>query len=247
MKWDGVPLGARFSLATNRLNFCGPSDAEPRLYRAAARGDGLEAAADSLSRFEALYPYLEAIGRRHGLEPFDAQVVEAYWVGNALLDPFGRPEFDAILSALTARGLPAFVADELRERLPPRPLPHHAFHVAFVGVGAVTGHVPTNLENMERCRPSWGTVVGVEPDRVRLRGPALASTGRSLELGPALERTVRYEPELIPRLAPGETVAAHWGWAAARLAPDQARALARYTERSLEQANWAGNLRGDAA
>jgi hypothetical protein len=235
----GVPLGARFSIATNRLNFCGPADAEPRLYRAVTEGTGLAEAADALARFEALYPYLEAIGRYHGRSPFDPEVVEAYWIGNELLDPLGTSEFVPLLDALARRGLPAFVARELVASLPPRPIPHHAFHVAFVGVGAVTGHVETTVANMERCRPSWGTVERVEPELLRVVGPTLTLADGALALGDEVEQTVRYDPAFLPGVARGDSVAVHWNWAAMRLEERQRRNLEVYTRRSLEQANTA--------
>ncbi len=234
---EGVRLGARFSLATNRLKYCGPSDAEPLLYRAVVDGEELDAAAAALGRFEALFPYLEAIARRHGLSPFDHEVVEAYWVGNPLLDGFGQEEFDGILAALVRRGLPGFVARELSRSLPPHPLPHHVFHVAFVGVGAVTGHVATTLATMESCRPSWGVVERIGADELVVRGPRLAAASEALLLAGEATRVVGYDPKLLPGLAVGDTVAIHWDWAALRLAGDELERLRRYTLRSLEEAN----------
>ncbi len=234
---EGVQLGARFSIATNRLRYCGPSDAEPALYRAIVEGRDLGAAEQALSRFEALYPYLEAIAARHGLRPFDRDVVEAYWIGNSLLDGFGREEFSAILQALVRRGLPPFVARELERALPAHPFPHHAFHVAFVGVGAVTGHVETTLPNLEACRPSWGTVVRTEGERLLLRVPPLELRGTALHLGTPEERTASFDPRMFPTLGVGDPVALHWGWAALRLDPSQAENLRAYTLRSFEAAN----------
>ncbi len=236
---DGIALGARFSLATNRLKFCGPEDAEPLLYRAAAEGTGLEQAALALSRFEALYPYLKAIAHRWNLSPWDRRVIEAYWIGNDLLDGFGPEEFRGILQALVLRGLPSFVAQELSEHLPARPLPHHVFHVAYVGVGAVTGHVPTTVPNMELCRPSWGRVRSIGPNRLELEAFPLALRNGRLGLGEERTGEVRYDPKLLPGLRVGATVAAHWGWAAVELTDSQRASLERYTTLSLEQANLA--------
>lgn len=234
---DGVRLGARFSLTTNRLRYCGPADAAPVLYRAITDGTGLSEAADALSRFEALYPYLEAIARRSGLRPFDEAVVEAYWLGNQLLDGFGADEFRGILAALSARGLPSFVERELAAALPPHPVPHHAFHVAFVGVGAVTGHVETTLPNMESCRPSWGLVTEVGPGRLEVDRPKLTAAGGELGLGAVERVSVSYDPRFFPGLSVGDAVAIHWGWAAVRLEPEQLSNLVRYTTLALEQAN----------
>ncbi|MGA8535772.1 MAG: DUF6390 family protein [Thermoplasmata archaeon] len=234
---NGVQLGARFSLATNRLQYCGPADAEPHLYRAITTDSGHAEAARALSGFEALMPYLELIAAKHGRDPFDFEVVEAYWVGNSLLDAFERGDFLHLLEALTQRGLPRSMARGLAERLPSRPLPHHVFHVAFVGVGNVTGHVPTTLANMEACRPAWADVVRISDGVLRVRGPTLVWEGGNVGWGPAVERELRYDPKVLPDLGPGDTVAVHWGWPALRLSAAQRSALESYSRRSVEQAN----------
>jgi hypothetical protein len=234
---DGVALCARFSIATNRLQYCGPRDAEPILYRAITQHAELDRARESLRRFEALNPYLEAIAEKHGLDPFDERVVEAYWVGNELLEPFDRQDFRRLLTALVLRGLPRSTAERLGSLLPEHPLPHHVFHVAFVGVGEVTGHVETTLANMEACRPAWAQVVDVEGTTIRVRGPSLALEQGRLTLEKVLERTLTYDPAMLPGLAPGDSVAVHWSLPGLSLDPKQLRALTTFTTRSLDAAN----------
>lgn len=234
---DGVELAARFSLATSRLQFCGPADAEPTLYASITDAAKRPAAREALSRFEALMPYLEAIGRKHRLDPFDRRVVEAYWIGNELLDEFGKADFLPILEALTRRGLPRSVAHRLSEHLPDRPLPHHAFHVCFVGVGAVTGHVETTLANMEACRPAWGRVVRVRDSTIAVSKPTLVADQRRLVLGPPSEATYTFDRRVVPDLAAGRSVALHWAWPAIVLTTTQLSAIARYTDQSITAAN----------
>lgn len=236
---DGVQLGARFSIATNRLQYCGPADAEPVLYRAITECRDLVAARAALTRFEALLPYLDAIASKHGLDPFDHEVVEAYWIGNRLLDAFGRSDFRAILGALARRGLPRPVARRLEEHLPDHAIPHHLFHVSFVGVGAVTGHVPTTLANMESCRPAVGEVVALDDGRLRVRRPTLQYSDGRLRLDAPRELDVPYDPKVLSGLETGDAVAIHWNCAALRLSPDQVAQAAVYTSRSLEAANQA--------
>lgn len=235
----GVRLGARFSLATNRLRYCGPADAAPLLYEAATGHGPTGPAAAALLRFEALTPYLEAIAAKHGRHPLDREVVEAYWIGNRLLDAFGPADFRRLLDALVGRGLPRSVAARLNAHLPAAPLPHHAFHVAFVGVGAVTGHVPTTLANMEVCRPAAAVVAAVDGADVTVRHPALAAHAGRVALGPEVTEAVPRDAGLLPELRVGDTVALHWRTPVVRLTPEQARALEEYTARSLAQANQA--------
>lgn len=234
---DGVALCARFSIATNRLQYCGPSDAEPRLYRAITAHADLDRARDALRRFEALNPYLEAIAEKHGRDPFDAEVVEAYWIGNHLLDAFERSDFPPILDRLVRRGLPRSTADRLVRWLPEHPTPHHVFHVAFVGVGEVTGHVETTLANIEACRPALARVDAVEGRSVRVRGPMLrVSDGRLLLDGDA-GRSLAFDPAILPGLKVGDSLAVHWSHPALVLTDRQAASLEQCTRASLEAAN----------
>lgn len=233
----GVQLCARFSIATNRLKYCGPADAEPSLYRTIVEGADLGASAAALLRFEALEPYLLAIASRHGYDPLDHEVVEAYWIGNRLLDAFTRDDFREIIIALSGRGLPRSVAERLVARLPAHPIPHHAFHVSFVGVGAVTGHVETTVPNMESCRPAWARVAKVGEGSLVVEKPALTMEGGRLALGPPAQRTVKYDPRTLPKVRAGDHVALHWNWPALVLSPAQLEGLKEYTARSLEAAN----------
>ncbi len=234
---DGVALGARFSIATNRLAYCGPADAEPALYEAIVTGRSTPRARDALARFEALMPYLEAIGAANGLDPFDREVVEAYWIGNGRLEAVDRPRFLALLEALTRRGLPPSVARRLAAHLPDRPLAHHAFHVSFVGVGAVTGHVPTTVPNVEACRPAAATVSAIEGSRLTVTGPVVREEGGRLLLDGRTERPLTFDPRVLDGVHAGDRVAVHWSWPALRLDARMARELDRWTERAFAAAN----------
>ncbi len=234
---QGVQLAARFSIATNRLKYCGPAEAEPVLFRTIAEGKDLEASRTSLLRFEALEPYLRAIAAKHGRDPLDHDVVEAYWIGNALLDGFTREDFRRILEALTRRGLPRTMAEALAAHLPDRPLPHHAFHVTYVGVGNVTGHVKTTLPNMEACRPAWARVVRVSKDKLEVEKPPLEYAEGRLRLGTPVQETVAYDPAVLPRVRKGDHVALHWSWPALVLTDGELANLREYTERSLSAAS----------
>lgn len=234
---DGIALGARFSLATNRLGYCGPDTAEPLLYGAITRGANLEAAGKALLRFEALAPYLEAIAAKHGRKPLDREVVEAYWIGNSLLDPFTREDFVGILESLVCRGLPRRMANRLADRLPSHPFPHHAFHVAYVGVGNVTGHVATTLANMEACRPALAEVEAVAGDVLVISKPSLREDGGRIEFGDRERTESRFDAQVLPGIRPGARVALHWGWPAMELSTEQAFALEHYSQRAWAMAN----------
>ena len=84
--FDGALTCARYAFAPNYLHYCGPdTDGEFGEYLKAELADG--GLVQHLTNFEVMYPYLKAIAQANGVtDPLDMRVVEAYWVGNDLLE-----------------------------------------------------------------------------------------------------------------------------------------------------------------
>src|SRR4029079_19764899 len=84
---SGPLLFARYAYGPNELGYCGP-DAASELFGEATSGHADERTLRELAgQFEGAYPYLRLIAQANDLaDPLDARVVEAYWLGNGLLD-----------------------------------------------------------------------------------------------------------------------------------------------------------------
>ena len=86
MPVDGTILFARYAFMPNRLSYCGGAD-NRALFNYCVAGQTDPGLVPILQKFQAAYPYLKLIATsNHIPDPFDARVVEAYWVGNELLD-----------------------------------------------------------------------------------------------------------------------------------------------------------------
>src|SRR6516225_6560355 len=105
---SGMLRFIRYAFMPNRLRYCGGDD-NRTLFEY-----GLEGVSDGglqplLRKFNGALPYLQLIARANGLaDPFDARVVEAYWIGNELLEGVEARQLYASLqerfsSQLTAR------------------------------------------------------------------------------------------------------------------------------------------------
>ncbi|MDQ4131396.1 MAG: DUF6390 family protein, partial [Actinomycetota bacterium] len=162
----GLVLFARYAYPPNVLGYCGPPDHQALLEYGSARvsDPGLAELARS---FQGPFPYLTLIAGAAGIDdPFDARVVEAYWVGNRLLDGIDTALFGNVLMDRFRR-----VAGPswryLAEAIPAGCLPHHAFHVfgvyPWVGLLA-SGRSDLPLHVLDRCRIRWGRVVATEGD-----------------------------------------------------------------------------------
>ncbi len=163
---QGFELALRFSYITNMLRYCGPVEANEQFLEYVEKHDNEEQVMKMLQRFEGLPPYLSAIGKKHGKQMFDYDVVEAYWMGNALLDSFSDDDMKQIIEGLVQRGLPGSIGEDRIAKLPSGMVPCHACNVMYVGVGMLTGSVETTVQNMDNCRISWGKVLEIIDDKL---------------------------------------------------------------------------------
>ncbi len=238
----GVKLCSRYSRVPNSLGFCGPGKIQAEFSNCIVRSD-CDSAERSLMRFEGLFPYLELIANKHGRSPFDYDVVEAYWLGNRLLEGFSRNEFAAHLDALVRHGLPKSLAEALKLKLPENPLPMHLFNVIFVGVGNISGSVKPILRNMDKCRVSWGEVISIydiKKGALKVKYQPLTYKKGIYSLGKPVEKNVSYSKELLPGISEGDTVSMHWDEACEKLTAKRTENLNAFTQKVLNLVSTVG-------
>lgn len=237
----GPLLFTRYAFPPNERGLCGPADSAA--LRGCARA-GLPAAARDLrqlaGQFAGAWPYLQLIAAANGIDdPLDRRVVDAYWVGNSLLDSVRVAEYGAFLDERFRRRAgrgwePIAVA------IPAGALPHHSFHVfcVYPWTGLLReGRGEPSLHVLDSCRISWGWVVSADPVVV-VRRP-LTWDGHLLALGTPVPCQV--EAGFVTGLCPGDCVSLHWNSVCDRLTPSALRALRRYSARHLRLANAAPN------
>lgn len=234
---NGIELACRFSYIVNNLRYCGPPEAKDLFLQYFKNKDNEQEVADVLKRFEGTNPYFSAIAKKHGKEILDFDVVEAYWIGNELLDIFDNNDMKLIIESLVKRGLPESLGKKLADELPDGMLPQHVFNVFYVGVGQLTGAVPTNLDNMNNCRASWGEVLEVKDDNLVISSPQVEFKDGKYVMGNPIEKTSSFIKELMPNIKSGDIVALHWGFAPLILTDKQLQNLTKYTLKILDVLN----------
>jgi hypothetical protein len=234
---DGMRLFARFAFMPNHLGYCGADvNREILAYlKAEAADNGLRS---HLRTFTGAYPYLQLIAESNGiLDPFDARVVEAYWIGNDLLE---RVDWSLYARHLHERfrGRVKPAALDLLVRKPPAGArAHHAFHVFDVSFRAGLPHGDAALD---LCRIGWGTITAVEPGAfVVTHRPLVIRDGRLAFGEPQPERVLRALGDEAPlaEAVLGDVLAFHWRWACLVLRGEQAASLERYTRGMIALAN----------
>lgn len=240
MSREGALLAARFSFMPNRLGYCGPEENRAMLeYLADDHSDlGLQ---QILARFAGAFPYYSFIAAANGIpDPFHVSVIEAYWIGNALLERVEAADLWRHLEERFGKRFPARSLRSVLGQVPAGARPHHNFHVFSMPVR--TGHqeVRHSLETMDECRISWGRVVADHGETLLVERRPLRLRGDDIILGMPEPRSVlrRFDGRtFLTEAAPGDIVAMHWGCACQRLVPRQLHNLVRYTRHHLAIAN----------
>lgn len=238
---DGLLRCTRYAFGPNRLHYCGPdANREILSYMESGLADpGLETL---LRQFQTMFPYLKLIAEANGIkDPFDDRVVEAYWLGNKLLENVGRQRLHRHLLetlGLKKRSAPKTIT-ELERQVAAGPLPHHNFHVFDVWRLADKKGISGSVAALDGCRITPAKVLTVDGPSITIEyEPVIEKDGR-LTLGGTMTRKIRRALESltdIEQLAPGQFISVHWDVPCEVISKKAAARLKKLTEQMLANA-----------
>jgi len=234
---DGPQLFARYAFMPNRLTYCGGDD-NRALFDYCMAGVTDPGLHGLLKKFAGAMPYLRLIASCNAIaDPFDRRVVEAYWLGNQLLEGVeARALYDSLRTRF-ARQLKADQLDLVLGKAPAGAHPHHSFHVLEV---CPRNGWPQACSFMDNCRVSWGRVIGLNGTTLTTEVKPLVLTGNNLALGDPEQRQVMRQIDgqgFVDAVRPGDWISIHWGWACQVLNGQQVANLERWAQHHLAIAN----------
>jgi hypothetical protein len=232
----GPELFCRYAQPPNLLGYCGPDDSDGVTSVAGGLTVPVKEVQRVAQSFNGAWPYLELIAAMTGKTPLSEEVVEAYWIGNGLLDrvplhTWGNSVSDRFRQQAEGRW------EAVEDALNRGGVPNHAFHVfcVYPWVGLLReGFVGPSLKVLDRCRISWGRVVAVGEMAIVARRP-LGWDDNTLSPGEPVEEPFRTPPGLV--LSPGDIVSLHWDFICDRLSQGGRRRLQTVHDEHLAIAN----------
>jgi hypothetical protein len=247
---NGAILAARHSFMPNRLGYCGPDENEV-LLDACLSNKPSDELISALEGFQAAYPYLRFIAQSQGFgDPFDYRAVEAYWIGNDTLQRIAPNEFYDHLRQRFEKKFPKEHVKKLFDTKAFAAFPHHALHVfnAFSSMKSSpealvnpSGEADEKVARlMDKCRISWGRVLGVENGTLKVEYEPVLKENGNLLLGKPIKTDVVAEVQgrsFVGEAKPDDWVSFHWGFACAILTPLQVSNLRKYTLSDMALAN----------
>lgn len=251
MNKKGLLLCAKYSVAPNYYGYCGP-DKNLNLIDHLKENAGDREVASILSEFETLYLNLRFIAAENRIKDlFDSRVVEAYWIGNSLLDRVSSRDYTYLLSEKfnLQKKLGTKQFEKIRQKvMSSRMYPHHSFHV--FNIFKRTGLDPSfhTTQTMDECRISWGKVILPRQSDKKLNATNIVTVqtkpliiqNDKLVFGKDIYRKIKLEykrKRFLKSIQNGDWISFHWGFACDILSMIQVANLTTYTQKALDYFN----------
>ncbi len=258
---NGLELFGKFAFRPNQLKYCGEEGFWKHFLQYLNSGETEENLRSKMKSFPVAFPFLSLIARKNCAEDFlDERVVEAYWIGNSLLEQVKAEDINKlVLNELTKNeSLQENIAQEIAKKIPFSAFSHHSLHVFLLH--AASGTEPRMAKHLDSCRISWGEVLKVKGETrmakhldscriswgevLKVKGekatvlfnPISRSNGKFL-LSEPKEKEIAVPKEFSLQLERGDFAAFHWNTAAVKLSPKQLANLKKYTEHNLKAVN----------
>lgn len=231
MDIKGLQLASRFALPPNSLGYCGRGTA-PEKFKACIIEGKCKGVSSEISKFIGLGPYLKTISKIIKKEKYSYDVVEAYWLGNNDLKKVKIKDYSLLLKNFANQGVPFWLIEELKDKLPNEFIPNHLFQALFVGVGKMSGSVSYDMNTINNCMIRWGRVEKITKHKLAVKLNSLKKVKRGFQF--TIKRdVVDYRSDFFPVLKIGDIVAVHWKQAAKKLDSNEVKKLKYWSERVL--------------
>lgn len=230
---SGARLAILYGYVPCQLGLCGPENAKKKkiITKYLKGKKNLENEIKKiLKEFKGAYPYYQLIARSNKIgNPLDVKVVEAYWLGNSLLDTIKVSEFKKMIrSSFVPLGK---ISETKVKNLPNSALPYHNFHVLFLG--SVTGRINLKGKISDVCRVSSGEVKKIKKDFLAVEYKPL-KFGKKITLGNRKIKKIKWNKDILPEVKIGDWISMHWNTAIQVLKTEEIENLNKYTIKILK-------------
>lgn len=226
---DNFLKAIRYSCKPHELGFCGPQEVNSKdILKKYLLGKKCsnKLIKKMLDEFIGAVSYYREIARLNNIKDyFDKRVIEAYWLGNGLLDNVKTDDLKNII--LTDFVKPDLLTKEkalkIVDKIPSGVVAHHTFHVFFVG--SITGRVEITTKLKDVCKVSWGKVVEIfEKDRkIEVETEQLFSKQFKVKI------KIDWDKEFLPQLKKDDLVSFHWERVVEKITKKEYNNLIKYT------------------
>lgn len=232
---NGLKKAILYSLKPHELGYCGPQgSASQNILKEYLLGKKYSdrLIREMLNEFKGAVSYYHLIAQANNIKDcFSKNIIEAYWLGNELLDKVKADDLGEMILDKFIRPelLTKAKARQIVSKIPAGVVAHHSFHVFFVG--SITGRVKITPKHKDICKTSWGEVVSVfdKERKVEVKTQKLFPSKKDVKM------EVDWDKQLLPKLKIGDLVSFHWGRISEKLSRNEYNNLIRYTMKNYNE------------
>ncbi len=230
---EGLVKACKYAFVPNELGYCGARNFNELFKRfISSPSEKLKVEVKkALRSFTALYSYLSLISEYASKDVFDESVVEAYWLGNSLLEKIPVQAVKELISEKFVV-LPSKIRKEKASFLARKVYIHHSFHVLFIQF--LTPKLKPLLTNMDKCIVKWGKILEIKNDKLRVKSVSLLYEGAELKLK---ENYFFIKKGFIEEPYKGMLISIHWENAIEEISRAQAKEVEKYLLANISLAN----------
>jgi len=209
---EGLIRTCKYSFAPNSLGYCGAKDFSV-LFERFIKEPSKQAACkvkEALRSFVGLHSYLSLIAKHNSLSEFDESVIEAYWLGNSLLENVPVKAVRELIEKKFVT-LPLYIRQQKACFLKQHAYVQHSFHVLFIQF--LTPKVAPLVSNLSI---------------------ALIHENNELKLK---EKLFNVENRFIEEPKKGMLISVHWNNAVEEISEEQQKNLKKCLLANIELAN----------
>lgn len=212
---NGLEFCARIGLGPSMLGLCGKKDSSKILndYLTNKDIDNLTLM-NHLSEFKTMQPFLKLISENFNLDIYDYKVVEAYWIGNELIDKINHNGLKKIY-------------DNNQENLPT-----HLYYVFYTFLNKEG----INIKHANLCAPLVYKVKEINETEILAEYNPIIKDN-FLMLGNVQTKNLRYNKSFLPSLSVNDYVLVHWNMPCIKLTKNQKINHEKYLHKTLKLLN----------
>lgn len=219
---NGAIQFIKYAYPPNKLRYCGPSNSRA-IFDYFSHNKSDEGLVELLSKFNGAYPNLCYIAQTNKIKnPFDTRVVEAYWIGNNLLDQ------------VSINNYYQYLRDQFKGQWDNHALnvifgisksysakPHHSFHV--LSLFAKKKKTRKILEHISNCLILSGKVVKIDLEGFTVEYKPIVFKNNKLLFGKLKSKKLNCVG--IKKFEINENVSFHWNWICDKITDTQIKNL----------------------
>jgi len=217
-----------------RINYPLKNVPDKKLYWYIKTGKGKKEVEEIIKNSKALLLFLNLIAKKNKKNPFDKEVIEAYFIGNELLKAITAKDIkDMIKNDFTKIGLSKETAHQLIEKLPTNAIPYYNFHLLHASL--LSSNIPM-LYEIDNSKISCGKVKKILVDKLIVEYSPLIRK-QKLCFGKTKQKKIYYDKDIVKNIKKDDYVSIHWDFALEKITKTQAKNLDVFTRKTVREIN----------